>query len=75
LSTEPLEQNICVATPVGDAVTCRKCVENRPIVVEGKTLPVTLAVFSMMGFDVILGMDLLSKYRVNIDCHKKEVIF
>jgi hypothetical protein len=50
-------------------------VENRPIVVEGKTLPVTLAVFSMMGFDVILGMDLLSKYRVNIDCHKKEVIF
>jgi hypothetical protein len=34
LSTEPLEQNICVATPVGNVLTCRKCVGNCPIVVE-----------------------------------------
>jgi hypothetical protein len=33
LHTEPLDQNICVATPVGDAVTCRKCVDNYPIVI------------------------------------------
>jgi hypothetical protein len=57
LSTEPLEQNICVATSVGDTVTCRKCVDNCPIVIGGKTLLAKLVVFSMLGFDVILGID------------------
>jgi hypothetical protein len=27
LNTKPLEENICVATPVGDSVTCRKYVD------------------------------------------------
>jgi hypothetical protein len=43
-----------VATHVGDAVTCRKCVDNYLIVIEGKTLLAKLAVFTMLGFDVIL---------------------
>jgi hypothetical protein len=75
LSTEPLEQKICEAIPVGSAVTCRKCVDNCHIVIEGKTLPAKFAVFSMLGFDVILRMDCLSKYEDNIDCRKKEVTF
>jgi hypothetical protein len=29
----------------------------------------------MLGFDIILGMDWLSKNYANIDCRKKEVIF
>jgi hypothetical protein len=29
----------------------------------------------MLGFDIILGMDWLSKYYANIDCRKKEVFF
>jgi hypothetical protein len=66
-STEPLEQNICMAIPVGDAVTCRKCVDTCPIVIGGKTLPAKLAVFSMLGFDVTLRIDWLSKYGANID--------
>jgi len=65
LSIEPLEQNMSMATLVGDAVTCRKCVENCPIIIEGKTLPEKLVVFSMLGFYVIQ----------EIDCHEKEVIF
>jgi len=35
VSTEPLEQNICVATPVGDTVTCKKYVGSCPIVIKG----------------------------------------
>lgn len=54
LHTEPLDQDICMATPVDDAITCRKCVDNCPIVIKGKTLPARLAIFSMLGFDVIL---------------------
>jgi len=56
-------------------VTCRKCVDNCPIIIEGRKLPARLAVFSMLGFDVILGMDWLSKYDASIDCRKKEVTF
>jgi hypothetical protein len=75
LSTELLEESICVATPVGDIVTCRKCVDNCPVIIEGRKFLARLAVFSMLGFDVILGMDWLSKYDANIDCRKKEVTF
>jgi hypothetical protein len=57
VNTEPLEQNIC----------------NCPIVIEGRVLPAKLAVFGMMGFDVILGMDWLSKYDANMNCRRKEI--
>jgi len=75
VSIEPLEQNICVATPVGDAVTCKKYVSNCPIAIKGRVLPAKLAVFGMMGFDVILGMDWLSKYNANMDYRRKEITF
>ncbi|XP_062173566.1 uncharacterized protein LOC133879031 [Alnus glutinosa] len=45
------------------------------VTVEGRTLPAKLAVFSMLGFDVILGMDWLLEYKANIDFHRKEVTF
>jgi hypothetical protein len=64
LTTEPLELNICVTTPVGDTITCKKGVNNCPIVIEGRILLAKLAVFGMLGFDVILGMD-----RLGTRCH------
>lgn len=64
-----------MATLVGDAISCRKCVNDYPTEIEVKTLPTKLAVFSMLGFNVILGMDWLLKYKANIDYNKKEVTF
>jgi hypothetical protein len=75
LTTKPLELNMCMTTPVGDTITCRKGVSNCPIVIEGRVLPAKLAVFGMLGFDVILGMDWLAKYDASIHCHRKEVTF
>jgi hypothetical protein len=75
LATEPLELNMCLTTPVGDAITCRKCGDNCPIKTEGRVLPAKLAVFGMLGFNVILGMDWLSKYDASINCRRKEVTF
>jgi hypothetical protein len=71
LTTEPLELNMCVTTPVGDTITCRKDVYNCPIVIEGRILPVKLVVFGMLGFDVTLGMDWLAKYDASIKCRRK----
>jgi hypothetical protein len=75
LSLKPLEQCVRVSTPTGYTVTCSKYVDNCPIVIGDKSLPARLTVFSMMGFDVILGMDWLSSYGASIDCRKKEVTF
>lgn len=75
LSTEFLDESICVATPVGDTVTCRKCVDSCLIIIEGRKFPARQAVFSMLGFDVILGMDWLSRYNASIDSCKKELTF
>jgi hypothetical protein len=58
-----------------NALTCRKFIENFSIVIGDRVLPVNVAMFQMLGFDIILGMDWLSKYYANIDCRKKEVIF
>jgi hypothetical protein len=43
--------------------------------IEVRTLPANLAVFQMLGFDIILGMDWLSRYYASIDCRKKKIVF
>jgi hypothetical protein len=39
----------------------------------GKILPVNLVVFAMFDYDVILGMDWLTKHHANIDYARKRV--
>lgn len=75
LNMKPLEQVICVATPVGDTVTCRKYVEDCSIIVSDKTLLARLVAFEMLGFNVILGMDWRAKYGASIDCGAKDDVF
>jgi hypothetical protein len=75
MKIEPLRRNISVVTPIGDSLTCRKVVENCPIVIGGRTLPANLVVFDMLGYDVILGMDWLSNHCASIDCRRKEISF
>jgi hypothetical protein len=38
-------------------------------------MPTNLVVFEMSGFDIILGMDWLSKYHASIDCFRKEIVW
>ena len=46
-----------------------------PVVVSERELSVDLVVLDMIDYDVILGMDFLSKYRATIDCKAKVVSF
>ena len=39
------------------------------------TICVDLIVLDMFDFDIIIGMDYLSKYRVHIVCQEKQVLF
>jgi hypothetical protein len=50
-------------------------VENCPINIKGRNLPINLSVFKSLGYDVIQGMDWLSKYYASINCREKVVVF
>ena len=45
------------------------------VLIDGRELFVDLVVLDMFDYEVILGMDWLSKYHASIDCKKKIVIF
>ncbi|XP_039134461.1 uncharacterized protein LOC120271845 [Dioscorea cayenensis subsp. rotundata] len=57
-----------------DVVLSRAC-ENYPIIVAGHELLARLHVMSMTDYDVILGMDFLSKFHAVVDCYAKRVVF
>ncbi|KAL7164427.1 hypothetical protein ACSBR2_040359 [Camellia fascicularis] len=58
---------MCCITCWGELILkhgCRSC----DIEVADHRLPFSFVVMPMTGFDVILGMDWLSSYRIVIDC-------
>ena len=75
LESEALDVNLAVATPIGSTILCTSIVKNCPIMVEGHVMPANLVVLEMSGFDIILGMDWLSKYHACVDCFYKEIVF
>ena len=43
--------------------------------IDGVTMTANLIPLDIQEFDVILGMNFLSKYRATMDCFQKEVVF
>ena len=43
--------------------------------IQNKDFPTDLIVLGIHDFDIVLGMDRLSKHRATLDCYKKEVRF
>ena len=41
--------------------------------IQNKDFPVDLIVLGIRDFDIVLGMDWLSRHRTTLDCYKKEV--
>lgn len=46
-----------------------------PINILERELYSDLVVLDIHDYDIILGMDFLSKYGVSIECHKQKVVF
>ena len=73
LEVKTLEKPLYVSSPPGTRVRvdliCRGC----ELEISGILLTVDLRVIDMSEFDVILGMDLLTTYRVVIDCERRRV--
>ena len=73
LKVEALEEPLYVSSPLGImeriGMICRGC----KLEILGILLKVNLRVIDMSEFDVILGMDWLTAYRVFIDCERRRV--
>ena len=73
LEVETLEEPLYVSSPPGIrariGMICRGC----ELEISRILLTVDLRVMDMSKFDVILGMDWLTTYRVIIDCERRRV--
>ncbi|XP_048498142.1 uncharacterized protein LOC125496664 [Beta vulgaris subsp. vulgaris] len=70
-SSSPLRTLITL--PSGENYPCFVKYRDVPISLLGTNLPADLKEFSMVEFDVILGMDWLVKYRAQIHCRDQKV--
>ena len=73
LEVETLEEPLYVSSPLEIrariGMICRGC----KLEISGTLLRVDLRIVDMSEFDVILGMDWLTAYRVVIDCERRRV--
>ncbi|GKV34706.1 hypothetical protein SLEP1_g43056 [Rubroshorea leprosula] len=70
----PVDTSDCelhVDTPLGGVMTTREVCRTVDIYVDGRQLSARLFFLDISDFDIILGMDWLSKHFASIDCHQK----
>ena len=73
IETQPLEGCMRVSLPAGDPLLADRVVRDSRVLIEGQEFPADLVALDMRDFDVVLGMDWLSRHRATLDCYKKEV--
>ena len=73
LEVEALEEPLYVSSPLRIRARIRMICHGSELEISGILLTVDLRVMDMSEFDVILGMDWLTAYRVVIDCEGRRV--
>ena len=73
LEVEALEEPLYVSSPLGIRARIEMICLGCELEISGILLTVDLRVMDMSEFDVILGMDWLTAYRVVIDCERRRV--
>ena len=73
-SVERLLYDVHVTSPLGQSVKVNRVYKNCPIVIHDREFFSDLIALPFREFNLILGMDWLSKHRAIIDCNKKTVV-
>ena len=73
-SIEQLPYDMHVTSPLGHSVRVNRVYKNYPLVIHDREFSVDLIALSFHEFDLILGMDWLSKHRAIVDCDKKTIV-
>ena len=70
---ETLEEPLYVSSPLGIRARIGIICRGYELEISGTLLTVDLRIMDMSEFDVIVGMDWLTTYRVVIDCEHRRV--
>ena len=73
IESQPISGRMVVSVPNGDTMISGRIVPGSRLVIQNKDFPADLIVLGIHDFDIILGMEWLSKHRATLDCYKKEV--
>ncbi|KAL5549690.1 hypothetical protein UlMin_004921 [Ulmus minor] len=72
---EKMSNALNIILPSGDVLLSTYWLKETPIKISDQELYVDLIILEIKDFDVILGMDWLSKYNATIHCKKRKVVF
>ena len=75
LVPQELETILNAVSTFGVTVKLGKVCKDCPLTLENRSFPTDLIVLSMSEFDVILGIDWLTKYGSILDCVSKSITF
>ena len=73
-SMEKLAYDMHVTSPLGHSVSVNSIYRNCPIVIQTREFLADLITLPFREFDLILGMDWLSKHQAIVDCGQKTVV-
>ena len=73
-SVELLAYDLLVTSPLGHSVRVNRVYKNCPLLVHDREFSIDVIALPFYEFDLILGMDWLSKHRTIVDCDKKIVM-
>ena len=74
IESQPIDGRMVVSIPNGDTMISERIVPCSRLVIQNKDFIADLIVLGIHDFDIVLGMDWLSKHRATLDFYKKEVI-
>ena len=69
-----LNEACVVSLASGKNLTSRFNFKVAPVKIAGRELPIDLIILEMVDYDVLLGMNCLSKYNATIFCRRKNVV-
>ncbi|XP_013632922.1 PREDICTED: uncharacterized protein LOC106338510 [Brassica oleracea var. oleracea] len=72
---EPEEEVRVVRAAGGQIMYTSGKIRNVSVMIRGVNMPANLVVCPVKSYDVILGMDWMSKYKAHLDCHRGRVQF
>lgn len=65
--------DLSIALPNGELVKCRQLYHDIPLNIEDHIFPSELVAIDLKEFDIILGMDWMSKYKTQVDCLQHKI--
>ena len=75
INKDSIGQTFRMVLPSGDVMLSNYWLRVVPVVISERELNVDLVMLNMIDYDIILGMDFLSKYKATIDYKAKIVSF